>query len=129
MDPSISWLQPEQDGPARRLWLRLWQTQQDLDGMNLKDAEDSTETLNNSINTAQNGVGKTVDQFGQSRASQRKFENRASTRGMRRYPHKIIEEYGGCLWRKPDFQYSRGVIGSVLFPYGLESPTRKSSQF
>lgn len=114
MDPSISWLQPEQDGPARRLWLRLWQTQQDLDGMNLKDSDsgntnNDTEAINNAINSAQNGKGG--EKFGQSRGGQRRFENRASTRGMRRYPHKIIEEYGGCPWRKTDFQYSRGVIG------------------
>lgn len=36
MDPKIGWYQPEQFGPAKDLWLHIWETEKDLDNLNLK---------------------------------------------------------------------------------------------
>lgn len=131
MDPSISWFQPEQEGPAKHLWLRLWQTQQDLDNMNIKETDIDVETLNNTINTQNqsnitiiNGKSDNTNNFLPRR---RKFENRASTRGMNSYPEKIVGEFGGCPWRKENFNYGRGVIGlhqEIEHFYEYMSPTK-----
>ncbi|KPJ09863.1 hypothetical protein RR48_03467 [Papilio machaon] len=46
MDPAVAWYQPEQEGPAKRLWLRIWETQSDIDKMNLKNLENSNPNVN-----------------------------------------------------------------------------------
>lgn len=115
MDPSITCCQPEQEGPAKQLWLRLWQTQQDLDNMNLKEGDNDLESINNALNNQNqqnigliNGKNDKNNMFVQ---RSRKVENRASTRTFLRCPEKLIGLYGGTAWRKRDFQYSKGVIG------------------
>lgn len=122
MDPSISWFQPEQEGPAKILWLSVWQTQQEFDNMNLKENDYDVETMNNAINVNQNQAntniinGKSDNKtniFVQPR--RRKVENRASTRGLNRYPEKVVGEFGGCPWIRENFTYARGIIGLVEF--------------
>lgn len=115
MDPSISWFQPEQEGPAKHLWLRLWQTQQDFDNMNIKEIDSDVEALNNTINTQNqsniNVINGKSDKTNSFLPRRRKFENRASTRGMNRHPEKVVGEFGGCPWRKDNYNYQRGIIG------------------
>lgn len=110
MDPSISWFQPEQEGPAKHLWLRIWQTQQEFENMNVKDGDNDMESLNNVIN-AQNQLNGKNDKSGPFLQRRRKVENRASTRGMYQHPERVVGEFGGCPWRKEGKVYSRGMVG------------------
>ena len=41
MDPKIAWYQPEQFGPAKDLWLNIWETEKDLDNLSLKHDNNS----------------------------------------------------------------------------------------
>ncbi|KAF2881181.1 hypothetical protein ILUMI_25006 [Ignelater luminosus] len=131
MDPSISWFQPEQEGPAKHLWLRLWQTQQDFDNMNIKEIDSDVEALNNTINTQNqaniNVINGKSDKTNSFLPRRRKFENRASTRGMNRHPEKVVGEFGGCPWRKDNYNYQRGIIGlheEIEHFYEYMSPTK-----
>lgn len=120
MDPSISWLQPEQEGPAKVLWLRVWQTQQEFDNMNLKESDCDAESAN-IVNSQQSQTGANVmngksDKNNMFVPRRRKVENRASTRGLNRHPEKVVGEFGGCPWLRlrENFNYGRGIIGSVI---------------
>lgn len=31
MDPAVAWFQEEQEGPAKRLWLSIWDTIQEME--------------------------------------------------------------------------------------------------
>ncbi|XP_065168487.1 terminal nucleotidyltransferase 4B-like [Atheta coriaria] len=132
MDPY--YFQPEQEGPAKKLWLRLWQsTQSEFENMNIvKEPTDAAdlEAINNTLNQQQhqpppppatttppghyiNGkVGppsadKNGGVFVQRR---RKLEtNRASLRS--RHPTDMLKEFGGAPWRRADFSYGPGIIG------------------
>lgn len=118
MDPSIPWFQPEQEGPAKHLWLRIWQTELEFDSMNLKDNDSDTESsFPNGLNhhhimmngkTDNKNSSTTTTTFGQRR---RKGDNRSNTKLMGRQPQRIIGDFGGCSWRRDQFVYSRGVIG------------------
>ncbi|XP_025835721.1 non-canonical poly(A) RNA polymerase protein Trf4-1-like [Agrilus planipennis] len=115
MDPSLSWFQPEQEGPAKHLWLRLWQTQLEFDSMNLKEGDSDIESFGNSVNS-QNLTNISVlngknDKNNSLVPRRRKFENRASTKGMMRHPDKVVGEYGGTPWRIENYPYGRGIIG------------------
>lgn len=113
MDPSICWLQPEQDGPAKALWLRLWHTYQEFDNLNIANGDSDTEICPaNSSPAVSNNAH--VDKNAFHRHRPRKAENRASTRNLNLQEHHIMGEYGGCPWRQKNFKYSRGVIGYVL---------------
>lgn len=116
MDPSIAWLQPEQDGPAKAVWLRLWSTQKDFDNMNITNGDCDTDSLNSCVSlnsqstvSLTNGVNSDKSMYYANR--RRKIENRASTKGMNFYQDAIVGEYGGCPWRQKGFNYQRGVIG------------------
>lgn len=108
MDPSISWFQPEQEGPAKLLWFRIWQTQQELDNMNLKEGDGEMDTITNGFNTHNNLImnGKTdkCNNFSQ----RRRKDNRPSTRPLNR---RSVSDCGGCPWRQPKFAYQKGVMG------------------
>ncbi|XP_031785013.1 non-canonical poly(A) RNA polymerase protein Trf4-1 isoform X1 [Nasonia vitripennis] len=54
MDPKIGWYQPEQYGPAKDLWLHIWETGRDLDTLSLKHDN------NASLQQQQQGGGSTV---------------------------------------------------------------------
>lgn len=115
MDPSISWFQQEQEGPAKLLWLRLWQTQLEFDNMNLKEGDNEMESINNAVNN-QNQINAGVingksDKSNPFLLRRRKIENRASTRGLNLNPQKIVGEFGGCPWRRNDVIYGQGIIG------------------
>ncbi|KAJ8912839.1 hypothetical protein NQ315_007970 [Exocentrus adspersus] len=109
MDPSISWFQPEQEGPAKLLWFRIWQTQLELDNMNLKETDGEVESVSNGFNTHNNLImnGKT-DQANS--FSRKRKDNRPTMRPLNR---KSVSDCGGCPWRQPRFQYQRGVLGEA----------------
>lgn len=118
MDPSISWFQPEQEGPAKILWLHLWQTLQEFDNMNLKETDCDIEIVNNTLNnqnqtniSLMNGKNDKNNTFMPRR---RKVENRASTRGLNRHPEKVVGEFGGCPWRKTNYKYGLGIVGYAI---------------
>lgn len=115
MDPSIAWLQPEQDGPAKSVWLRVWTTQKDFDNMNITNGDCDTDSFNSCVTSNSqltlsltNGVNSDKSMHYNRR---RKIENRASTRGMNLNHDAIVGEFGGCPWRQKPFNYQRGVLG------------------
>lgn len=41
MDPTIGWYQPEQYGPAKDLWLHIWEAEKGIDVLNLTTGNDA----------------------------------------------------------------------------------------
>lgn len=116
MDPSISWLQPEHDGPAKALWLRLWHTHQEFDNLNITNGDSDTEICNTSQSTVSVSVSLTNEVNSDKSVffnRRRKVENRATTRNLNLHENQIMGEYGGCPWRQKNFTYSQGVFGYV----------------
>lgn len=113
MDPYVGWYQPEQEGPAKRLWLRIWETQSETDKMNLKNLENA----NPNVNKAQdfiplnevNGENRNNNYFNPTR--RKANDNRASTFNLNQNHDALIGEYGGCPWRIPNYVYKPGVLG------------------
>ncbi|XP_063863183.1 LOW QUALITY PROTEIN: terminal nucleotidyltransferase 4B-like [Scylla paramamosain] len=113
MDPSIAWYQPEQQGPARELWARIWTTQQGLDNMNLNDANMNHEYIPISVEDANRTNKTTTNNANNSyyNRTKRKRENRASTYGLNQNHKNLIGQFGGCPWRRRTPPYDLGVIG------------------
>lgn len=128
MDPAVAWYQPEQEGPAKRLWLRIWDTQSDIEKMNLKNLENSNPNVNKAqdfipINDV-NGESRTNNYFNPAR---RKInDNRASTFNLNKNHDALIGAYGGCPWRVLDYNYKPGILGlheEIEHFYQYMSPT------
>lgn len=103
MDPAISWLQPEQDGPAKLLWVRIWQTQLELESLNLKENDSDMDGITNGFHhTNREMNGKTDKSAIVSR--RRKVDYRSGNR------HKSFND-GECPWRVSKFPYGLGVLG------------------
>ncbi|XP_047540021.1 non-canonical poly(A) RNA polymerase protein Trf4-1-like isoform X2 [Vanessa atalanta] len=128
MDPYVGWYQPEQEGPAKRLWLRIWETQSETDKMNLKNLENA----NPNVNKAQdfiplnevNGENRNNNYFNPTR--RKANDNRASTFNLNQNHDALIGEYGGCPWRIPNYNYKPGVLGlheEIEHFYMYMSPT------
>lgn len=127
MDPKIGWYQPEQFGPAKDLWLHIWETGKDLDNLTLKHDNSATmsgksiaqdyvpleSTLNNRplSNDGPRGVQQHNTCNNYYNPSRRKGDNRASTYGMNYNYEVLVGEYGGCPWQVPTKRYSKGVLG------------------
>lgn len=118
MDPNIGWFQPEQQGPARDLWARIWATQQGIHNINIMDSNtnrnNSTEYCNgndtNRTSINKNNSAQNANTY--YNRTKRKRENRASTYGLNQNFKNLIGTYGGCPWRSPDrIPYEHGVIG------------------
>ncbi|CAH1117234.1 unnamed protein product [Phaedon cochleariae] len=125
MDPSISWFQPEQEGPAKLLWLRIWQTQREFDNMNLKEGDNELETITNGFITHNNAImnGKS-EKTGAFTNNRRRKDSRVVSR-------KQSVDYGGCPWRLCKFPYQRGVMGlhqEIEHFYNYMSPTEAEDQ-
>lgn len=117
MDPAIAWFQEEQRGPAKKAWLAIWETIQEmdqtqavtgLDNNNAKTAKEMNIMMDNSnsgqteriyYNPSRRKAGSTLD------------SNRASTYNMNRNEHKLTGIHGGCPWRPFNHVYGRGVLG------------------
>lgn len=150
MDPTIGWYQPEQFGPAKDLWLHIWEAEKGLDILTLKRDNNGGigcavvgggvgVGVNSSVGPTQamatsksgpdfisldNNVNSDRTTMNHHRAqhntcnnyynpSRRKNDNRARTYGMNYNHDVLIGEHGGCPWRVPNKQYSKGVIGYV----------------
>lgn len=134
MDPSIAWYQPEQQGPARELWARIWLTQQGLDNMTLGDANANANMnhrdyipidaarANANTNTNTSNTTSTTTNANTTNANngasnsyynrtKRKRENRASTYGLNQNHKNLIGQFGGCPWRRRTPPYDLGVVG------------------
>lgn len=107
MDPAITWFQPEQEGPAKHQWLRFWQTQQELDNMNLKDGDNEVESLTNGFNLHNNSVMNGKGDKSLTFANRR----RRDIRHIRPLGRNFAGAHGECPWRRPNYPYARGVIG------------------
>lgn len=120
MDPTIAWFQPEQEGPAKDLWTRIWEAQKGVDNMNLVDVNTSLGTKSHDYIPV-DSTTNSDDQHNRVAAicnnyfnrKRRKRENRASTFGMNHNQAALIGEHGGCPWKNPNKTYGRGVIGYV----------------
>lgn len=122
MDPSIGWYQPEQFGPARDLWLHIWEAEKGLDI--LTSRLDNSCAMGNKIQQ-DNSLTDNYNRLSEDRInrlphnscnnyynpSRRKNDNRASTYGMNYNYNALVGAYGGCPWRIPSKHYSKGVIG------------------
>ncbi|XP_069676096.1 terminal nucleotidyltransferase 4B-like isoform X2 [Periplaneta americana] len=118
MDPAIGWYQPEQEGPAKDLWTRIWEAQKGVDNMNLVDVNTSIGTkshdyipVDSTTNSDEQHNRVTANCNNYFNRKRRKRENRASTYGMNHNQAALIGEHGGCPWKIPNKTYGRGVIG------------------
>ncbi|XP_063217319.1 terminal nucleotidyltransferase 4B-like [Bacillus rossius redtenbacheri] len=118
MDPNIGWFQPEQEGPAKDLWTRIWEAQNGLDNMNISDANCNVApkgqdyippvSVTNNDNQKLRPSTNCNTYYNRTR---RKRENRASTYGMNFNHAALIGEHGGCPWRVANKVYLPGVAG------------------
>lgn len=120
MDPTIGWYQPEQFGPAKDLWLHIWEAEKGLDILTLKNDSSSNVMgmkLQQDFISLDSLNSRTGDRMQHNTCSnyynpsRRKGDNRASTYGMNYNYDALVGEYGGCPWRVPNKHYSKGVIG------------------
>ena len=122
MDPAIGWFQPEQEGPAKDLWMRIWETQKGVDNMNIVDVNSPLSTKSHeyippdsTTNSEDHSsrVGTNCNNF--FHRKRRKRENRASTYALNHNHAALLGDNGGCPWKNPNKSYSVGVIGYVEF--------------
>nr|CAD7195214.1 unnamed protein product [Timema douglasi] len=118
MDPTIGWFQPEQEGPAKDLWTRIWEAQKGLDKMNISDSSAGIGSKGNehipsdNVTNSENQQNRTVTNCNMYyNRTRRKRENPASTYEMNTNHVSLIGEHGGCPWRDPNKKYSHGIIG------------------
>lgn len=124
MDQSIGWYQEEQEGQAKQTWSNIWETeleyQQTLQQQavangqsELKSNESSgggqqaTMTTSGSVNNLLNGNTT----FNPTRRKATNDNNKASTYNMNKYTTRLVGKHGGCPWRPPNHNYSRGILG------------------
>jgi len=114
MDPILGWFQPEQEGPAKDLWSRIWDAHTGLDNLKIGSV--------NEVNRGQDLIS--VDNVGTNDSVVKRAQtnnlnnnnsvsiNRASTYAMNKNHAALIGVHGGCPWRPPSRVYdSRGTIG------------------
>ncbi|PNF28797.1 hypothetical protein B7P43_G05693 [Cryptotermes secundus] len=117
MDPAIGWFQPEQEGPAKDLWIRIWEAQKGVDNMNvdintrLGAKSHDYIPVDGTTNSDDQHNRVTVNCNNYFNCKRRKRENRASTFAMNHNQSALIGEHGGCPWKNPNRTYGRGVIG------------------
>jgi len=142
MDPKLGWYQPEQQGPSKDLWSRIWEHQQPSITATVQTipaynpyTTNPSPTLNGDSGRSDDyqnnipGGGISQKQFGMpvnggihmnnhwnrvNDASLRK-ENRARTFGLGLNENVKLSHANGCPWLIPGKQYTRGIIGYVLF--------------
>lgn len=121
MDPAVAWFQEEQNGPAKRLWLAIWETIQDMDQQTQQQQAVNSSIDNNNPKTAKemnlimdsnNGqTERTYYNPSRRKAASTLDTNRASTFNMNRYQARLVGKHGGCPWRPDCCKYGRGVLG------------------
>ncbi|KAK7869373.1 hypothetical protein R5R35_000681 [Gryllus longicercus] len=119
MDPTIGWFQPEQEGPAKELWTRIWEAQKGIGTMNLTDMTHGGVSAKTGDYIQFDSVTNCDDQSNRVtpnantyyNRTRRKRENRASTYGLNHNRASLVGDHGGCPWRHPNKIYGQGVIG------------------
>ncbi|KAL0270141.1 UNVERIFIED_CONTAM: hypothetical protein PYX00_007638 [Menopon gallinae] len=131
MDPAIGWFQPEHEGPAKELWLRIWESLKPTPlPSDMDKSEQGSKALdyiplegedNNNRNAKNNNVGNGGNGI-------RRFrENLASTYGMNVNRDALIGRHGGTPWRTPGKTYLPGILGlhdEIIEFYNYMSPKK-----
>lgn len=110
MDPKIGWFQPEQEGPAKEFWMRIWDS-------HINSSRDQVK-----VNTHEYGhiFYKNTENIENIPENQKRMPlnannshsvNRASTYAMNRFQDALIGKYGGCPWRNRKYYDARPIFG------------------
>ena len=123
MDAAVAWFQEEQDGPAKRLWMGIWETVSEMDSavnstnntnantittsnssnnLEIKSKDSSTQIGNgNGNNETNNGI--LVNNEKNYNPTRKKagstIDNKASTYNMNKLHARLVGMHGGCPWR------------------------------
>ncbi|KAL1115085.1 hypothetical protein AAG570_007116 [Ranatra chinensis] len=119
MDPKIGWFQPEQEGPAKEFWNRIWNAYTSFEHVKAKYLPETRKRTHAQANglghNNNNGMGAVWG------------TNWASTYGMNKNRKALIGIYGGCPWRPPNKRYDpRPVVAlhqEIIDFYNYMSPT------
>ena len=121
MDPSIGWYQPEQQGPAKDLWARIYYVCQQVNNMNVNDKNSEVKNSapdfislngdNNGRNLAMNKNTTKYNENGYYNRTKRKRENLASTYDLNENKQFLIGQFGGCPWKNKQREYKKGIMG------------------
>lgn len=120
MDPTIGWYQPEQEGPAKVLWSRIWDdASKRLNNLNLNSMMESRDFIPLDLRDDVQHLARNHTNHHQNanhlynRTRRKANENRASTFGMNANRDELIGTYGGCPWHKlrKGGHYSKGIMG------------------
>lgn len=113
MDPLLGWFQPEQEGPAKDFWCRIWDAHTGLE--NLKIGSVHEVSKGQDTNSVENVTSDSLVKRGQANISINHFSvpsNKASTYAMNNNREALIGVHGGCPWRPPNKTYDpRGIVG------------------
>ncbi|KAK6635937.1 hypothetical protein RUM44_001191 [Polyplax serrata] len=130
MDPAIGWFQPEHEGPAKELWLRIWES---LKPTPIPSEMDKNEQGSKSLDFIpletddSNRGGKGHTAINGANGLKRCRENIASTYGMNINRDALIGRHGGTPWRTPGKRYLPGVLGlhdEIIEFYNYMSPKK-----
>ena len=113
MDPKIGWFQPEQEGPAKDLWTRIFSLSQQVDCININEVNMNGDAKGSEINgdTPRNSVEESPfnDKF--YNRTKRKRENLASTFDLNQSKKFLVGKFGGYPWKRVIGRYDYGVVG------------------
>lgn len=127
MDPRLSWIQPEQLGPATNLWMTLWHTLQGLKCVSVNPSNNNSAFCGRLLNCNQmpttqpdfipfgddvpKGETRTPHwkerNYNEPHGGKKRRENPASTSDIN-YSRDIISR-GGAPWKRSD--YAGGIVG------------------
>lgn len=127
MDPAVAWFQEEQDGPAKRIWMTIWDTISEMDSStqtavnHLNNNNNNFEQHNHQTTTMTKGNKELIiidaanpnerTYYNPSKRKGSTIDNKASTFNMNKFQARLVGKHGGCPWRPLNFRYGRGVIG------------------
>lgn len=117
MDPAVAWFQEEQEGPAKRIWLGIWETASEIEAPPQTPSQavpitnSNLDHKANIENTSQNNYNPEKNFNPARRKAGSTLDNKASTYNMNKYQSRLVGKNGGCPWRPHNFQYGRGIIG------------------
>lgn len=114
MDPILGWFQPEQEGPAKDLWSRIWDAHTGLDNLKIGSGNEVSrgQDLITFDNVGNNDCVVKRAQTNNLNNNNSVSVNRASTYAMNKNRATLIGVHGGHPWRPPNRTYDcRGIIG------------------
>lgn len=115
MDPQIGWFQPEQEGPAKEFWMRIWDSHvlnRDHIKANLHDYGNNFfyKNTDNIENIPENHKRMPLN-VNNNNNNNNNSVNRASTYAMNRCQDALIGKYGGCPWRTGKVYDKKSTFG------------------